>query len=160
MLAVVRWKPFFILYWHVTILSLAANFLQICKKVFGNLIKRAPTLKFILFIISTIVLKFYTQVCFCICFGFLFVFLIRFLIMNRKRVKMGHFWKQITLTVFNYSKFSFTDVFGYILRKMVETIFHLVFYCIFFSNLQTTYSLEAWVPTKNIFNNLIDSLIW
>ena len=48
----------------------------------------AATIKYVLFIISPIVLIFYTKVRFCIYFRFYFgifiVFLIRFLIMNKK----------------------------------------------------------------------------
>ena len=66
----------------------------------------ASTPKFIFFI-STIVLNFFTQVCFCICCCILFVFLT--LIMNRKRVKMGHFWKNTSqIPVLIVSKINFT----------------------------------------------------
>ena len=69
-------------------------------------LRGAFTVKFILFIICPIILKFDTRVCFCICFCsclcIFFMFRTCFRIINKTRVKIGHFGKNIKQKTLTY----------------------------------------------------------
>ena len=61
--------------------------------------------------------------------------------MNRKRVKVGHFWNNKNSQFSIYSKFSFASEFG---KSVVRLS---IFIILFFKDLKKIY---AWVLTENI----------